>query len=223
MKSAQSSTQKFTELLDIVGNVAILTGGNACLVIEVQASNFALLSREEQDAKIYAYASFLNSLSVPAQIVIRNKKIDISSYVNVLNQLSSGNNPLHAQLSEAQNKALVEYIKLYRDFITELIKVNTVLDKSFYLVLSYSYLEAGITNATKNKMDAEFVQGATASLKTKADGALSQLSRLSLRAKVLEKEELVRLFYDIYNPNNPVSGPVSDGLKAEVITTQKKA
>jgi len=66
-------TQQFIEITNIVDDIVILNGGNAALVIEVSATNFTLLSPEEQDAKIYAYASLLNSLSFPIQIVIRSK------------------------------------------------------------------------------------------------------------------------------------------------------
>lgn len=216
-----ASTQKFTEIVDIVDQVVLLSGGNAALVIEVQASNFALLSQEEQNAKIYAYASFLNSLSFPIQIVVRNKKIDISSYINLLNQQIK-QTTLHQTLSDNQNQALISYIQLYRDFITELVKVNTVLDKNFYIIVSYSYLEKGTVNMAKGKTDS-FAQNALAALRTKADGVLTQLSRLSLKARILEKEELVRLFYEIYNPNNPVSGNIAESTEKTVITGQKQA
>ena len=73
------STQKFIEITNIADDIVISSGGNACLVIEVSATNFALLSPEEQDAKIYTYASLLNSLSFPIQIVIRSKKLDITN------------------------------------------------------------------------------------------------------------------------------------------------
>jgi hypothetical protein len=56
-----------------------LAGENACIVIEVMATNFAFIPAEEQEAKIYSYASLLNALSFPIQIVIRSKKLDVSS------------------------------------------------------------------------------------------------------------------------------------------------
>ena len=79
-QKAHSSTQKFTEIVDIIDNVVILEGGKACMIIEVTGTNFALLSQKEQDSKIFSYASLLNSLSFPLQILIRNKRVDISSY-----------------------------------------------------------------------------------------------------------------------------------------------
>ena len=74
-KGASGSTQRFIEVEDIQENIVMLRGGSACLVIEVQATNFALLSRDEQAGKIAAYAQLLNSLTFPIQILVRNKKV----------------------------------------------------------------------------------------------------------------------------------------------------
>ena len=68
-QKVRSTTQKFTEIEDIIDNIVLLSSGNACLIIEVKATNFALLSKEEQDAKVFAYAALLNSLSFPIQIL----------------------------------------------------------------------------------------------------------------------------------------------------------
>ena len=154
----------------------------------MNATNFALLSKEEQDTKIYSYASLLNSLSFPIQIFIRSKKLDITSYLKLLED----------QANQSQNQLLGSQIRLYRDFVKELVKVNTVLDKKFYMVLSYSYLEHGITSAKsaqKTSVSADtFAAQAQASLHSKAEAVHSQLSRLNLRAKTLHKEELIKLF-----------------------------
>src|SRR4030042_5933000 len=194
VQAKQATTQKFIEIVAVEDDVVILSGGNASLVIEVTATNFSLLSKEEKDSKIFSYASLLNSLSFPIQIFIRSKKLDISSYLKLLDQ----------QAQESQNKTLSSQIRLYRDFVKELIKVNTVLDKKFYISIPYSYLEKGIAAAkTGTRRDSsskdEFAEEAKASLRSKAQSLLSQLARLNLRAKTLEKEELVKLYYEIYN------------------------
>ena len=41
----KSSTQQFTEIEDIAEDIVLLKNGGACLVIEITASNFALLSQ----------------------------------------------------------------------------------------------------------------------------------------------------------------------------------
>lgn len=222
-KTTAGSTQKFVGITDIIDQVVFLNNGNACEVIEIQASNFALLSGEEQQAKIYAYASFLNSLSFSIQIIIRNKKIDISSYINLINQQHQGASTFHAGLSEQQNLAVQAYILQYKDFISELVKVNSVLAKSFYVVIPYSYLEKGVTGSMKGAgKNAAAFDAVSSALKTKTDTVVTQLSRLSLKAKILDKEDLVRLFYDIYNPNNSTSASITEGIGAPIVRGGQK-
>lgn len=179
----KATTQRFTEIECIADDIVLLTFGNACLVIEVTATNFSLLSQEERDAKIYAYATLLNSLSFPIQIYIRSKKIDISSYLKLLDTEST----------KTQNQILANKIKLYRDFVESLVKINSVLDKKFYIIIPYSYLEEGAIK-TKIRFDS-----AKAALKLKADSINTQLTRLNLQAKTLNANELVKLFYNVYN------------------------
>lgn len=189
-----ATTQKFTEIIDIVDNVVILAGGNASLVIEITASNFALLSKKEQDAKIYAYASLLNSLTFPIQILIRNKRIDISSYLKELDE----------EEIATKNELLAQHIRHYREFVREMVRVNVVLNKTFYVVIPFSSLEAGLggVKQTFGKNEAEkqaFIQAAQKALNGKAEAIHSQLAKLAVASKTLEKEELIKLFYDIFN------------------------
>lgn len=170
----KSTTQKFIDILDISGNIVSLADGSACLIIEVEAINFALLSKEEQNAKVLSYAGLLNSLSFPIQILIKSKKIDISSYLKFLG----------SEIEKNQNELLRNKIKLYKDFVQELVKVNAVLDKKFYIAISYSGLEG---------------DSAKAKLSSKADALHAQLKRMNLAAKTLEKESLIKLFHEIYN------------------------
>ena len=204
-KSAQkkkSTTQKFTEIENIDEDIVILSGKNACLIIEVNATNFALLSKEEQDSKIFSYASLLNSLSFPVQIFIRSKKLDISSYLKLL----------ETQGAQTQNQLLSAQINLYRDFVKELVKVNTVLDKKFYIVIPYSYLEKGVITSADS-----FLNQAKTSLASKAASVLSQIARLNLRAKTLGKEELIKLFYEIYNGDTVETNQITDEIKTPIV------
>lgn len=182
MKNIKTSTQSFTEIKDIKEDVVLLGNGHACLIIELNAVNFSLLSPAEQDSKIAAFSALLNSLSFPLQIVIRSKKLDISNYLRLLEQ----------QAQKATDESLSLQIRKYRDFVGELVRVNIILDKKFYVVINYSFLEK--IGALGN-----FEEAAKASLHTKAASLNSQLARLNLRAKTLQKEELVRLYYDFYN------------------------
>lgn len=193
-KTAQSaSTQAFTEIIDIRDNIVLLRNNNACLILQVNSVNFALLSRGEQDARVTAYGALLNSLSFPLQIVVRSKPVDIMPYIESIDAVAK----------KTQNTKLASYMSRYKDFVTSLVKISTVLDKQFYIIISYSGLEAGaasvIKHAAQNQDIEEFFQQAKVNLETKAEGVLSQIHRLSLQAKVLEKNALTKLFYDVYN------------------------
>ena len=183
MAKIKASTQSFTEIKEIVGDVIILSKGNACLIVELTATNFELLSGEEQDAKILAFSSLLNSLSFPIQIVIRSNKLDISSYLKLLDN----------EASKSTNPKLGGQIVKYRDFVANLVKVNTILDKKFYIIIPFNSLDG------HSPFSHNFKEAAKTALHTKASSLNSQLSRLNLRARVLENDNLVKLFYEIYN------------------------
>ncbi len=211
----RSTTQRFTEIVDVTDNMAVFSSGNACLIIEVTATNFALLSKEEQDAKIFAYSSLLNSLSFPIQIFIRSKKIDISSYLKLLDQ----------EARKTQNQALGSRIGQYKDFVQELVRVNIILDKKFYIVVPYSYLEAGVSGAqaTINKSQAQkktIILAAKTTLDLKAKSLSSQLQRLNLFAKTLEKEELTKVFYEIYNRDLVETNQAADNVKTLIVRAE---
>ena len=133
----RGSTQQFVEIEDIKDDIVLLRDGSAALVIETTAVNFGLLSESEQDATVFAYAALLNSLSFPIQIVIRSKRMDISSYVASLDE----------QIRSQSNEALRREMELYKQFVEATIKENNVLDKKFYIVIPFSRLELGIGGA----------------------------------------------------------------------------
>ena len=195
----RATTQEFLEIEDIVEDIVILSSGSAVLIIETSAVNFGLLSEDEQDALIYAYASFLNSLSFPLQIVILSKRMDISSYIEFL----------VAEEGKSPNMVMKDRIKTYREFILSTIKENKVLEKKFYLVIPFSVLEMGIKDTTRSltrkKKRLPFakdyiVSRAKTSLFPKRDHILRQLSRIGLKGRQLTTQELVELFYNLYNP-----------------------
>lgn len=207
-KSAQktkATTQKFIEILDIADNVVPLTTGDACSIIEVKATNFALLSREEQNARVLSYSSLLNSLSFPIQILIRSKKIDISSYLRLLADEAEKN----------QNQLLKNQIRLYKDFVAELVKTNAVLDKKFYIVIPYSGLENGIGINRSN-----LLLNAKAKLTTKAESLHAMLHRMNLSARTLEKEDLVRVFHEIYNGDFEQIDKIAQNIKYPFVKAQ---
>lgn len=214
-KQQHSSTQKFVEIKEIKEHIVIFENGNAGIVINVTATNFSLLSREEQDGKMYAYASLLNSLSFPIQILIRSKRIQILPYLKMLD----------IEAHKTPNPKLASFIRQYRTFIENMVTVSTVLDKQFYIIISYSSLEGGIKRVTKGMSAADFFfEGAKTALTTKAESVMGLLERLGLRSHILSEDELTKLFYDIYNQGEEeFEGNVKDLTQSLVVERQKNS
>ena len=165
------------------------------MVLSISSVNFDLLSEAEQDAAIYAYAAFLNSLTFPLQVLIRSKKADISSYF------------AHLEDAEASqlNPDIKAQIKKYKEFISSIVSQKTVLDKEFYLIINFSPLEMGFKGLAKasagnSKNKKQLLSGAKASLAPKRDHIVKQMGRIGLNVKQLTTQEIIELFYDIYNP-----------------------
>ncbi len=195
----KASTQEYLEIEDIQEGLVILKDGSCCLVLSTTAINFGLLSEKEQEATIFAYAALLNSLTFQIQILIRSTKKDISSYLGLL-----------ADREAKEKRSLIkEQIGKYRKFIQETVRKNNVLDKKFYLVIPMSGMEIGgiknislpIKKAKNTPLDKGYIiQQARTNLYPKKDHLLRQLARLGLKSHQLDSQELIKLFFDIYNP-----------------------
>lgn len=188
----KASTQFFVEIEDVRDDIILMKSFSASIVVEVGAVNFWLLSQEEQTAMIYAYASLLNSLSFPTQVLILSKRMDISSYLEYL----------EGKLTRQQDENIKNHLKNYQAFIKNIIKKNSVLEKRFFFVIPFSPLELGISGANTQGLNKEYVIArAKTSLYPKRDHLVRLLSKIGLRATVLQKQEIVELFYNLYNPS----------------------
>jgi len=188
----KASTQSFIEIEEIKDEVVLMKDFSAATVIEVGAVNFWLLSTEEQSSMIYAYSELLNSLSFPVQILIVSKKIDVSTYLDYL--------------EEKINKQVVDILKKrmigYREFIKSIIKINTVLEKRFFFVVPFSPLEMGISGANPGSLNKDYVfTRAKTALYPKRDNLLRLITKIGLKGSILQKQELTELFYNLYNPS----------------------
>lgn len=195
----RASTQDHLDVEDIQDGVVILKDGGCCLVIATTAINFGLLSEKEQEATIYAYAGLLNSLTFSIQIVLRSQRKDISNYLNLVKR---------AEDKETKKEIKIQ-IQKYRQFIEETVARNNVLDKKFYLVIPMSALELGVKQALtsafsrkKLPFDKSYIlQKAKTNLYPKRDHILRQLTRLGLKGRQLNSQELIQLFFNTYNPD----------------------
>src|SRR5579871_5931392 len=125
--------------------------------------------------------------------------MDISSYIHELEE----------QIANTKNPQLAAYVEYYAAFVKEMVTVNVVLNKSFYIVTPFSSLEMGVTGATQTQQKKQsqkdsFIESARKILQNKANSLLGQLQKFATSARILEKEDLIKLFYEIYNEDTEV-------------------
>lgn len=181
-----ANSQQFIPVQDIDSDLVFLKDGSVAMVLNTTAVNFGLLFETEQIAIIDSFAGLLNSLSFPIQIVIRSRRLDVSSYLHTLDKA----------FNQQQNPLLKNMIVYYRKFVESIIKENNVLDKQFYICISVTPVELGILP----KKNLDNTKKALTILSPRKDHMIRQLARLGLKATQVKTPELVKLFYDIYNP-----------------------
>ena len=173
---ATAATQDFLDIEDLASDLVLLKGGSACLVLEVSAINFGLLSENEQDATIYAYAQLLNSLTFSIQIVIISRQKDISDYIKLLD----------ARLTQTTAPLLRDQLGKYRDFVKSVVRQGNVLDKRFYVVIAFTSLEANPSSAFTSLFQGKSKSSPSLSRETLIDHASTNLAP--------KKDHLIRLF-----------------------------
>ena len=196
-------SQKIISIDTIRNGIVVLKDGSFKAVLEVEGINFDLKSTEEKDAISESFRSFLISLDFYIQIAIYSSKTKIDDYLEKINK----------NLESEQNPLLKEQIKDYISFLDNFLKVNNILTKKFYLVIPYhpTIIEtnalSGITSAlsfkskqpTQENIDEIFFR-AQEQLYIRENIVINGLSRIGLHFKILTTEELVELFYNLYNP-----------------------
>ena len=198
-KSKQpNSTQKYLPIKEVRDGIVILKTGGFRTVLMVNAINFNLKSRDEQEAMMQQYQAFLNGLGFPIQIVVQSRMLDLDNYLAQLDTLSrqQTNDLLRTQTTE------------YTNFVRELIGVANIMSKTFYLVIPY---DTGVELPTGGFLAGLFgkksgpvsLGGRFEEVKTKlmerTSLASSGLAGLGLHNVQLNTQELIELFYTTYN------------------------
>lgn len=208
----KASTQSFIEIEEIRDDIILMKDHSASTVVEVGAVNFWLLSQEEQEGTISTYGNILNSLSFPVQILILSKRMDISSYLDFLEN----------KVKQEQDQKLAKLLTGYENFIKNMVKKSTVLEKRFFFVIPFSPFELGVASVTKRQLNKEYIiTRAKTSLYPKRDNLLRLLSKVGLKSTPLQEQELTELFYNLYNPSSTGRGLAPVKNYTDIIMTAK--
>lgn len=171
--------------------------GSMRAVIIVSSFNFALKSEDEKNAVLTSYQDFLNSLSFPVQIVANSRKIDLSLYLNDVKKAA-------AQQSNPLIKIQTEE---YHNFIEQLLEVSNIMEKRFYVVVPFYPFginaNTGLPNPFQKKgaTPVSNLEENRKKLLSRVEEVIGSLSAVGLRCAALGTEDLLELYYSIYNPD----------------------
>jgi len=198
------STQLYLDIAEIKDNVVVLKNGGLRAILQTNSINFNLKSEEEQNAIIYGYQNFLNSLEFPVQIVVQSRKLDVDKYIESVREIGE----------QHTNILLKEQTSEYCDYILKLVEYADIMEKKFYVVVPYDPYRSRDQSAlskfmsrisSTDSVDAikrrhrEFDE-MNKNLNERVNAVMGALEGCNLRVAQLSTAQLIELFYQIYNP-----------------------
>lgn len=199
------ATQDFVPLKEVRDGVVILKNGSLRALLMASSINLALKSQDEQQAVIGQFQNFLNSLEFTVQFFIESRDLDIRPYIALLEERYA------QELDDLMKIQIREYITFIRDF-TERANIMT---KNFFIVVPYDPAlikrgGGGIGGALSSFMptggggsgalnDEQFEQYRS-QLEQRVSVIEQGLTRSGVRIVPLGTEEVIELFYKLFNP-----------------------
>lgn len=204
MQTKSKATQDFVSIKEVRDGIVILKNNSMRAVVMASSINFALKSEDERNSIIYQFQNFLNSLDFPIQIFIQSRKLDIRPYIALLEDRYKD------QLNDLMKIQIREYIGFVKNFTEN----SNIMTKSFFVVIPY---DPPII-ASGSKIIGNFLgtnRGADASVE-KTSSFEEHRMQLEQRVSVVEQglvsagirtvglgtEEVVELYYKIFNPGD---------------------
>lgn len=198
---SSTATQQFVPIERIRDGIATLKSGELRAVIITNSLNLALKSEDEQQAILLQFQNILNSLDFPIEIFVQSRRLNIKPYLDLL----------QARSTEVKEDLLKIQIHEYIGFISKFAEETNIMTKHFFIVIPYvpsnskggsssnTFSSFGLSPANKEEETASF-DAARIQLEQRVSSVLQGLSRFGLRGQKLNTEEMVELFYKIFNP-----------------------
>jgi hypothetical protein len=196
------ATQEFIPIKEVRDGIIVLKDGELRAIVLANSVNLSLKSSDEQKATILQFQNFLNTLDFSIQISVQSRRLDIRPYLLLLeNRIKVQNEPL----IKLQTR---EYIEFIRNF-TESVSIMT---KSFFIVVPYTHTtlksDSGILGNLFSKKSKEEAQALKqidfeekrSQLEERVAVIQQGLGRCGINSAQLGTEEVVEVFYKVFNP-----------------------
>lgn len=206
-----NSTQNTLLISEIRDGIVIMNDGTYRSALMCRSINFDLMSPQEREAVEFSYQGFLNSLYFPVQIFIRSQKVDIRPYLEKLDKIRTGQ----------ENMLLGLLMEDYISFLSAISQQTNIMDKKFYVVISYPDPDENIRSAIKQSkgffsgvkelfkggepphvvIDEAVLENAKTELRNRVQAVMQGLQQCGVQSLPLDTQELIELFYGAYNPD----------------------
>ena len=198
------AAQDFVPLKEVRDGIVILKDGSLRALLMASSINLALKSQDEQEAVIAQFQNFLNSLEFSVQFFVESRALDIRPYVALLEERYA------ATLDDLMKIQVREYISFIKDFTER----ASIMSKNFFVVVPYDpailVRGSGIKGALSSILPS-VASGSGALTDDLFEQYRSQMEeriavieqgliRTGVRVAKLGTEEVIELFYKLFNP-----------------------
>lgn len=196
---SKTATQDFVPIDDIRDGLVLLKDGGMRGVLMASSINFSLKGNDERQAILLQFQDFLNSLDFSIQIVVQSRRLDIRPYVALLEERYK------AQVNDLMKIQIEQYVQFIKSFTES----TSIMTKNFFIVIPYdgamlstgsSKLPFGFGGAkSKETQEGDFEERRN-QLEQRISVVEQGLTRCGVRVGKLGTDEVVELFYKIFNP-----------------------
>jgi hypothetical protein len=195
------ATQEFVPIERVRDGIVILKTGEIRSILITNSLNLGLKSEDEQQAVLSQFQNFLNSLDFPVQFFVESRKLNIKPYMTLLQERST----------LVKEDLLKIQIHEYMGFITKFTEESNIMTKHFFVTVPYfnqstqtistnSLINLAGASSSQPKNIEDTFEMSRIQLDQRIATVIQGLSRFGLRAQRLGTEEVVELFYKLFNP-----------------------
>ncbi len=200
-------TQNFIAISEVRDGIVVLKDGGLRAILLATSVNLSLKSADEQMAILLQFQNFLNTLEFSTQIVIQSRRRDMRPYLATLEDR------MNEQLEPLLKIQTKEYIEFIRTFSEQ----TNIMEKSFFVVVPFApitlaankgigkLLSGIIKSKTVGTIDTAQFEEARSQLDQRVAVISQGLSRVGVKTVALKSEQVVELFYNIFNPGEGLS------------------
>jgi hypothetical protein len=203
-KVKAEATQAFVPIKEVRDGVVILKDGSLRSLLMASSINLALKSSDEQQAIIGQFQNFLNSLEFTVQFFVESRQLDIRPYIALLEDRYA------QELDDLMKIQIREYIAFIKDFTQR----ANIMSKNFFIVVPYDPAIISRGGGIGGALGSLVSSGGSGNASLTNEQFEQYRSQLEQRVSVIEQglvrtgvrvvglgtEEVIELFYKLFNP-----------------------